>query len=284
MPYHGPMSRGQRRQPARGGLHLTKEQIALLAFVGAIFAGVSAATDVFGFLKDDPPSAVSTASSANVRETGKNKEEPPFTVAVTQPIDFCVGWISNNPNAVRPEIRMGQINWPQWANYLKATPLSGNPFYFTIQGVSEAEVTLHAMRIRLAAPKRPPLAGRLIHQACGGPAPYRTAVVHLDKTPPSWKALIDDGLTPPDRFQARPLKFPYKVSISDAETFWVLPLTEKCHCLWRIELDWASQGKSGTYIVDNSGHPFETTSETARTMECVFWGGEIQRYECPRRS
>ncbi|MER5623681.1 hypothetical protein ABT061_21860 [Streptosporangium sp. NPDC002544] len=64
------MSQGEHRQPARGGFHLTKEQLALLTILSVIAAVFSATTDVFGVLKGDPSPAVSTANSVNATETG----------------------------------------------------------------------------------------------------------------------------------------------------------------------------------------------------------------------
>ena len=53
---------------------------------------------------------------------------------------------------------------------------------------------------------------------------------------------------------------PYRVSSEDPEVLLVNAETEACDCSWCLELDWSSQGRTGTVRVDDDGRPFRTTS------------------------
>jgi hypothetical protein len=35
--------------------------------------------------------------------------------------------------------------------------------------------------------------------------------------------------------------------------------TEDCDCRWYLELDWSSQGRTGTVRIDDQGVPFRTS-------------------------
>jgi hypothetical protein len=74
--------------------------------------------------------------------------------------------------------------------------------------------------------------------------------------------------TVPER-ERRPIRFPYRVSISDAETFVVDGNTAQCHCFWEIELSWASQGQVGKVVIDDGGRPFEVTGTRNAARTCT---------------
>ncbi|MEU5524956.1 hypothetical protein ABZ759_31005 [Streptomyces sp. NPDC047860] len=57
-----------------------------------------------------------------------------------------------------------------------------------------------------------------------------------------------------------PPNFPYKVSSLEAEYLRLRVSTTSCDCLWHLELDWNSQGASGTIKIDDLGKPFHTIS------------------------
>lgn len=94
------MLRGKHRQPARGGLHLTKEQLALLAFVGTLAAVSSAATDTFGFFKDDPSPAVSTPGHVNVTASGSPRPAEDYQrVWIETARTVCTNTYAHNSDA-----------------------------------------------------------------------------------------------------------------------------------------------------------------------------------------
>jgi hypothetical protein len=52
---------------------------------------------------------------------------------------------------------------------------------------------------------------------------------------------------------------PYRVSARDPEVLLVNARTVGCDCRWYLELDWSSQGRSGTVRIDDGGRPFRTS-------------------------
>jgi hypothetical protein len=54
--------------------------------------------------------------------------------------------------------------------------------------------------------------------------------------------------------------FPYKVSESDPEVFFVTAHTSGHDVRWYLELDWSSGSRSGTVRIDDHGKPFRTSA------------------------
>jgi hypothetical protein len=50
------------------------------------------------------------------------------------------------------------------------------------------------------------------------------------------------------------------VSAEDPEVLLVTARTGGCDCRWYLELDWSSQGRTGTVRVDDDGRPFRTSA------------------------
>lgn len=53
---------------------------------------------------------------------------------------------------------------------------------------------------------------------------------------------------------------PYRVSAEDPEVLLVTARTGACDCSWYLELDWSSQGRTGTARIDDRGRPFRTSA------------------------
>ncbi|MFI9819466.1 hypothetical protein ACIHFC_03160 [Streptomyces sp. NPDC052013] len=56
------------------------------------------------------------------------------------------------------------------------------------------------------------------------------------------------------------MRLPYRVSAKDPEVLLVTARTGTCDCRWYLELDWSSQGRTGTVRIDDHGRPFRTTA------------------------
>jgi hypothetical protein len=54
--------------------------------------------------------------------------------------------------------------------------------------------------------------------------------------------------------------FPYRVSAEDPEVLLVDATTQTYDARWYLELDWSSQGRTGTIRIDDHGRPFRTSS------------------------
>jgi hypothetical protein len=66
------------------------------------------------------------------------------------------------------------------------------------------------------------------------------------------------------------VEFPYRVSAADPEVLLVTATTQTYDCDWYLELDWSSQGRTGTVRIDDHGRPFRTTSTKGLTR---LWYG-----------
>lgn len=127
----------------------------------------------------------------------------------------------------------------------------------SVQGKSSTAVVLEALRVRIAG-RSTPLKGisYAMDQGCGGELTPRTFAVDLDVDRPIARSMpgADSEHTIPA------VRFPYRVSATDPEVLLVRAETEQYDASWYLELDWSSQGRTGTTRIDDHGRPFRTTS------------------------
>ncbi|WP_405990006.1 helix-turn-helix domain-containing protein [Streptomyces sp. NBC_00986] len=126
----------------------------------------------------------------------------------------------------------------------------------SVQGRSSTAVVLKALRVRVIGRTAPaPGTAYSMAQGCGGDITPRYFGVNLDAHRP----LVhpepgrDTGRTVPVAH------LPYRVSATDPEVLLVKARTGTCDCRWYLELDWSSQGRTGTLRVDDHGKPFRTS-------------------------
>ncbi|MEU6548661.1 helix-turn-helix transcriptional regulator, partial [Streptomyces sp. NPDC046915] len=127
----------------------------------------------------------------------------------------------------------------------------------SVQGRSSTAVVLEALRVRVVS-RGNPVAGNAyaMDQGCGGELTPRSFTVNLDADRPI--ARPKDGADSEHAIPA--VHFPYRVSAEDPEVLLVDATTQTHDARWYLELDWSSQGRTGTIRVDDHGHPFHTTS------------------------
>ncbi|MEV7078206.1 helix-turn-helix domain-containing protein [Streptomyces sp. NPDC093516] len=126
----------------------------------------------------------------------------------------------------------------------------------SVQGRSDTAVVLEALRVRVVG-RADPVQGNAyaMDQGCGGSLTPRSFDVDLDKDRPIARAVAgNDAGTP-----IPAVSMPYRVSARDPEVLLVNARTQGCDCRWYLELDWSSQGRSGTVRVDDGGRPFRTS-------------------------
>ncbi|WP_405591054.1 helix-turn-helix domain-containing protein [Streptomyces sp. NBC_01092] len=127
----------------------------------------------------------------------------------------------------------------------------------TVQGRSSTAVVLEALRVRVVG-RSAPMEGTnyAMDNGCGGALTPRYFDVDLDKDRPVARPADgnDTGVTIPA------MRLPYRVSAEDPEVLLVDAKTQTCDCSWYLELDWSSQGRTGTVRIDDHGRPFRTTS------------------------
>ncbi|MFF0585125.1 helix-turn-helix domain-containing protein [Streptomyces sp. NPDC003781] len=127
----------------------------------------------------------------------------------------------------------------------------------SVQGRSDTAVVLEALRVRVVG-RTAPAEGNAyaMDQGCGGSLTPRYFAVDLDKDRPIARAVAgNDSGTP-----IPAVRMPYRVSAKDPEVLLVTAETNSCDCRWYLELDWSSQGRTGTVRMDDNGRPFRTSA------------------------
>ncbi|MFJ8909096.1 helix-turn-helix domain-containing protein [Streptomyces sp. NPDC102351] len=127
----------------------------------------------------------------------------------------------------------------------------------SVQGKSDTAVVLTGLRVRVAGRSEPaPGNAYAMDQGCGGALTPRYFDVDLDQDRPIARAVAgNDAGTP-----IPAVRMPYRVSASDPEVLMVTARTRGCDCRWYLELDWSSQGRTGTVRIDDRGRPFRTSA------------------------
>ncbi len=155
---------------------------------------------------------------------------------------------------------------PGWVAAMGAVP-SGNQFLkLTVQGTGEETVVVKKLTVRMAG-KRAPLAWNDYAMGypgvgCGGGVPTRFFTVALDAARP--------GLVP----EAGHADFPFKVSESDPEAYYIRADASAYDVSWYLELTWSSGNRTGTLTVDDHGRPFRTSGNNGRPAYEFPLGGE----------
>lgn len=232
----------------------------------------------WGLLPDSPPSngtapiagtAPSTQGAAQSPYPSSSPEQEPFTVVVIPVARTTIGWITTLPPAEELPRPADDEIWDGWVEQTAAVSINSHTVLFTVQGTSEAQVTLMDMRIDVRD-RRPSIRGYRYGATGGGPSLLRYVTADLDDDPPSLSDFYGEALASElPRHEQRPIRFPYRVSLTDAETFAVVAETDDCHCSFVIELSWASQGRAGTYLIDDNGEPFQVTGSSDLLGTCT---------------
>jgi hypothetical protein len=132
----------------------------------------------------------------------------------------------------------------------------------TVQGTGKATVVLEGLHVRVVG-KDVPLAWNdyAMGVGCGGGVETKSFAVDLDAGRP---------VTTPKAGQR---DFPYKVSESDPEVFYVFADARAHDVSWYLELDWSSGARSGTVRIDDNGKPFRTSGNVGRPAYDYPLGG-----------
>ncbi|SES46798.1 Helix-turn-helix domain-containing protein [Streptomyces sp. yr375] len=165
--------------------------------------------------------------------------------------DYVIG----KPPAQVPPPPVEQDAGP-WASAQGAVHGHETNVEISVQGRSSTAVVLTALRVRVVG-RAAPAQGIAydMDQGCGGSLSRRYFAVDLDKDRPVAHSIAgNDAGTP-----IPAVSMPYRVSSTDPEVLLVTARTDTCDCNWYLELDWSSQGRTGTVRVDDHGRPFRTS-------------------------
>lgn len=140
-----------------------------------------------------------------------------------------------------------------WVSALGGVAAGQQMLALTVQGTGKATVVLDALHVRVVE-KSAPLAFNdfAMGVGCGGGVETTSFTVDLDAGRPA---------TSPKAGQR---DFPYKVSESDPEVFYIFADARAHNVSWYLELDWSSGGQKGTVRIDDNGKPFRTSGNVGR--------------------
>ncbi|WP_257232096.1 helix-turn-helix transcriptional regulator [Streptomyces sp. Rer75] len=142
---------------------------------------------------------------------------------------------------------------PRWAAAYGAVSSGEQRIALTVQGTGKDTVVLEELHIRVVA-KGAPLAWNdySMGVGCGGGVGTK-----------SFDADLDDG-SPTVTVKNGQRDFPYKVSESDPEIFYLTARTRAHDVRWDLALTWSSGDRHGTVHIDNNGTPFRTSANAGR--------------------
>jgi transcriptional regulator with XRE-family HTH domain len=170
----------------------------------------------------------------------------------------------------RPPERVGppplQQDAPAWVGAMGAVPSGKQYLKVTVQGTGKETVVVDGLTVRMAG-KRAPLAWNDYAMGypgvgCGGGVQTRSFTVALDAARPAVvpEAGHDD--------------FPFSVSESDPEVYYIRADASAYDVSWYLELSWSSGDRSGTLTVDDRGRPFRTSGNNGRPAYEFPLGGD----------
>ncbi|MFF5159939.1 helix-turn-helix domain-containing protein [Streptomyces sp. NPDC000348] len=153
-----------------------------------------------------------------------------------------------------------------WASAFGAVSSGEQYVQLTVQGTGDETVVVQGLTVRVAG-KRSPLPWNDFVMGypgvgCGGNVPTRSFTVALDAARPV--------VTPASGQR----NFPFSVSESDPEVYYVTAGTAAYDVSWYLELRWSSGSRSGTLTVDDKGRPFRTSGNDGRPAYEFPLGGE----------
>ncbi|WP_425577926.1 helix-turn-helix domain-containing protein [Streptomyces glaucus] len=145
---------------------------------------------------------------------------------------------------------------PAWVARYGAVSSGEQYVKLTVQGTGEETVVVEDLTVRMAG-KRAPLAWNDYAMGypdvgCGGDVPKRSFTVALDAVRP---AVVPD---------AGHQDFPFTVSRSDPEVYYIRADASAYDVSWYLELTWSSGSRRGTVTVNDDGRPFRTSGNNGR--------------------
>ncbi|MFE4966255.1 helix-turn-helix domain-containing protein [Streptomyces sp. NPDC056660] len=216
-----------------------------------------------------PAEDTATAGSSPTADDGT--AAPPLTVN-TQPYSWenpCSQHylIERAPADVAPPPLESDAT--AWVTAHQAVSSGEQYVTLTVQGSGTGSVVLEGLTVRTAE-RSSPLAWNDYAMGypgvgCGGNVPTRSFTVALDAMRPA--VVPESGHR----------DFPFKVSESDPEVFYIRADASAYYVGWYLELSWSSGSRHGTLRIDDKGRPFRTSGNNGRPAYEFPLGGEAWR-------
>ncbi|KAF3469716.1 helix-turn-helix transcriptional regulator [Streptomyces sp. Tu 3180] len=168
-------------------------------------------------------------------------------------------------NVSRPPAQQDAVGW---ATALGAVSADRQTVALTVQGTGEETVVLQALHVRVVG-RAAPLAWNeyAMGVGCGGEVGTKAFDVSLD---------LGNPLATPVNGQR---DFPYSVSESDPEVFYVSAHTSGHDVRWYLELQWSSGSRKGTVRIDDQGKPFRTSASGTDYYGYPLGGSAWEHYD-----
>lgn len=206
------------------------------------------------------PDGTTSPSSAGKQDAGGDKGgddqgDAPLTVH-TRPYAYespcSQSFLVNRSPGQMPKPPIEQ-DAPAWVSELGAVSAENQFVKVTLQGTGTNTVVLEELHVRVDGTNAP-LAWNAYATGvgCGGDVATRSFGVDLDAGAPA--------LTPIAGQRA----FPYKVSRTDPEVFYVKADARRHDVRWHLEVQWSSGSRRGVLRIDDQGRPFRTSGSTGR--------------------
>ncbi|WP_151773501.1 helix-turn-helix domain-containing protein [Streptomyces abyssomicinicus] len=234
----------------------------------AVACALLATPAIRSALPDDRSSETDAARSAGVGTTAPGARDPAAKPATGLPLAWSVDslvwdkgcdhdYVIDKPPAQVPSPPVEQ-DAGTWAATQGAVHGRRTKVQISVQGRSSTAVVLKALHVRVVSRSTPGGGGNAyaMGQGCGGDLTPRRFTVNLDADRPVTSPT--DGSDIERTVPA--VHFPYRVSDEDPEVLLVDATTQTYDARWYLELDWSSQGRTGTIRIDDHGRPFHTTS------------------------
>ncbi len=253
------------RLPAGGDTGGRQEAGAAASITGTVGPGKASATPTPSGKANKP--SVPTAAAPSKDDGEQKTAEPAATspTAVTTAVPLTIGTrpyvyddpcsqhflVDSEPEQVGPPAN--EQDAPRWAAAYGAVSSGEQRVALTVQGTGEDTVVLNPLHIRVLA-KGAPLAWNdySMGVGCGGGVDTKSFDIDLDNGSPT--VTVKNGQR----------DFPYKVSESDPEVFYVTARTKAHDVRWDLSLDWSSGSRRGTIHIDDDGSPFRTSADVGR--------------------
>ncbi|MGK5730673.1 helix-turn-helix domain-containing protein [Streptomyces sp. URMC 124] len=144
---------------------------------------------------------------------------------------------------------------PAWVSAVGGVAAGEQFIEITLQGTGKDTVVLEGLHVRLQGTKAPlRWNSYVMGVGCGGDVETKAFGVDLDAARPT--------VTP----KAGQRDFPYKVSESDPEVFYVKASVARRDVSWHLELQWSSGDRRGVLRLDDRGRPFRTSGAEGRPV------------------
>jgi len=149
--------------------------------------------------------------------------------------------------------------WDQSPGLFGAVPAGPVEMYIYLTGPTSHAVTITGLKIHVIS-RKPQVDGQWfeVAQGCGAGGNYHYGIFDLDTSAPYQLPIT----SLPQFTRADALRFPYFTSATNPDAFDIKVQSEHCDCTWDADLTWVDGATAKSLVIDDHGHPFESTSVT----------------------